>query len=258
MVGDTRSQLPATQNVLLAALPARERDALLRGARRTTLLPGALVYEQEQRLEDVYFPLSGALSILAVLAGGETLEAGVIGREGVLGFPLGLGPEPSPWRSVVQLPGQAIVVDRDALRLQLQRSGVLGALLTHYAGLLMAMLVQSGACNHFHSVSQRSARWLLAMHDRSDGDSFPMTQQFLSEMLGARRPSVTEAVQGLRNAGCIAYTRGAIAIADRAALEAAACECYAQVRRRFAMLTGGSGGGATDAALVRASGDGTA
>jgi CRP-like cAMP-binding protein len=221
-----------TRNLVIAALPPAERSALLQGARRASLTPGRTVYEQDAPLDAVYFPLAGALSMLTVLEDGDTIEVAIVGRESLLGFPLGLVAEHSPWRCVVQLAGEAVVVDRAVVRAQLAQPGLLGPLITHQAGGLMHLMAQSGACNHFHPIGQRCSRWLLMMHDRAEADTFPVTQQFLAEMIGARRPSISLAVQELRDTGAISYVRGVLTVEDRGLLERAACECYARVRRQ--------------------------
>jgi CRP-like cAMP-binding protein len=221
------------RNLLLAALPDDERAALGRKMQRAHFELGRVVYEQDEPVEAVHFPLSGGVSVVTSLEDGRTLEAALVGREGMLGFPIGLGRELSRWRSVVQLPADVLVMNREAFRDALIDGGHLGPLLAHYAGLLVTFAAQSAVCARFHDIDERLARWLLLMHDRAEADDFPATQDVLSEMVGAHRPTVTLAAGRFQDAGLIRYRRGVMTVVDREGLEAAACECYARVRIRY-------------------------
>jgi CRP-like cAMP-binding protein len=221
------------RNLILAALPDDERDGLIASGRAVTLLTGDIPYEQDALVEHVYFPTSGAVSVLIAMEDGRALEAALIGREGVLGFPIGLGDNRSRWRSIVQLPGEALVLRREEVSAHLRRPGNLAALLGHYAGLLTTFAAQSAACTQFHPLAQRTARWLLTMHDRAGADEFAITQDFLAYMLGTHRPSETLALGELRDLGLIGLSRGLIRIRDRKGLQAAACECYDRIARDF-------------------------
>lgn len=225
-----------TDNLLLAALPTEEREQLLKLMHLVTLDVGFVAYEQDAPVSEVYFPLSGALSILILLEDGRAVEPALIGREGMLGFPIGLGKNLSPWQSIVQLPGQALVMPRDALRDFISQPGHLAPLLQHFAGLLIGLAAQSVACTQFHSIEQRTARWLLIMRSRADRDEFAITQEWLAHMLGVHRPSETLALSTLRERGLIEQSRGRIRISDQAGLEALACECAARSARQYAEL----------------------
>jgi CRP-like cAMP-binding protein len=144
------------QNLLLAALPDTERDELVIVGRTQPLENGAVLYEQDERVEHVYFPTSGAVSLMIALEDGRALESAIIGREGLLGFPIGLGDNRSPWRSIVQLPGEALVLSRKDVSAHLRKGGNLGVLLGHYAGLLITFCAQSATCSQFHSLEQRT------------------------------------------------------------------------------------------------------
>jgi CRP-like cAMP-binding protein len=221
-------------NLILAALPEGEREALLALMHPVTLVRGELLYEQDALVHDAYFFTSGAASLLILMENGSALEPAIIGREGMLGFPIGLGENRSRWRSVIQIEGEALVIPRSDLSRQLRVGGDLPALLTHYAGLLITFVAQSAACAQFHSLEQRTARWLLLMHDRARGDDFAITQEYLAFMLGAHRPSETLALHALSERGILGLRRGHIRILDRAALLAETCECYARVQIQYA------------------------
>ena len=211
-------------NLILAALPTSEREALLRLMRPVTLARGDLLY----------FFTSGAASLLILMENGSALEPAIIGREGMLGFPIGLGENRSRWRSVMQIPGEALVISRDDLSRQLRLGGDLPALLIHYAGLLITFVAQSAACAQFHSLDRRTARWLLLMHDRARGNEFAITQEHMAFMLGAHRPSETLVLRSLSDRGILGLRRGHIRILDRGALLTEVCECYARVQIDYA------------------------
>lgn len=220
-------------NLILAALPEGEREALLALMHPVTLARGELLYEQDALVDDAYFFTSGAASLLILMESGSALEPAIIGREGMLGFPIGLGENRSRWRSVMQIAGEALVIPRSDLSRLLRAGGDLPPLLTHYAGLLITLVAQSAACAQFHSLEQRTARWLLLMHDRARAEEFAITQEYLAFMLGAHRPSETLALRALSDRGILGLRRGHIRILDRAALECEACECYTRVQIQY-------------------------
>jgi CRP-like cAMP-binding protein len=225
-----------TANLIIAALPDDEREQLLHAMQRVALKTGQVLYEQDAPVSKVYFPLAGAVSVLILLEDGRAMEPAIVGREGMLGYPLGLGENRSPWQSVVQLPGEGLTMSRDALRDFLIRPGHLGPLLTHYAGLLIGFTAQSAACAQFHRLEERTARWLLNMHDRAGADEFAVTHEWLAHMLGVYRPNETVALGMLREEGLIEQERGRIRIRDVVGLEAMACECYRRTASQFAEL----------------------
>lgn len=164
------------------------------------------------------------------------MEVGTVGNEGIVGVPVFLGAERSPARSFCQVAGQAMKMRVDAFKRSLQECPELNEVVRRYVQATINQFSQSTACNHAHSVQQRMCRWLLMTHDRVGADEFHLTQEFLAQMLGVRRPSVTVAAGILQKAGLISYQRGRIRIADRAGLEAGACECYEVVRQEFDRL----------------------
>jgi CRP-like cAMP-binding protein len=189
--------------------------------------------EQGRPIETAYFVNSGVISVVTDLQDGTVVETGTIGREGFLGLPIVFGAEKSPWRAFCQIPGEAFCMPAEALKAEVARGGTLDRVIRRYAGAAMSLLAQSAACNRAHSLEQRMARWLLMTHDRVEADEFPLTQEFLGQMLGVRRPTVSLAGSALQRAGLIAYSRGRIAIVDRRGLEKVSCECYAYVRQQF-------------------------
>lgn len=226
----------ATNNLLLDALPDGEREGILERAELVSLHLGDVLYEQGDEVQRVHFLTSGGASVLVALADGRALEPAIVGREGVLGYPMGLGDNRSRWRSVVQIEGEAYAIPVDDLAAILRAPGELGPLLMHYTGLLVTFVSQSAVCTQFHEIRQRASRWLLHMHDRAGGDEFPITHEWLAHMLGTSRPALTNELGTLAHEGLIALHRGSIRIVDSAGLEAASCECYAQVQDAFAEL----------------------
>jgi CRP-like cAMP-binding protein len=193
------------------------------------------LYEQGTRIRHVYFPTSGVVSLITVMtAGGEPIETGTVGREGMVGLPAFLEADRAPGRALCQIPGTALRMSVDRFHACVGRIDSLRISLLRYTNVVMAMMAQAAACNRSHDTKARMARWLLMMHDRVDGDEFPLTQEFLGQMLGVRRPAVSVAGSALQGEGRIKYTRGTITVCDRDGLEKAACECYARIRDEFA------------------------
>ncbi|QCQ99889.1 Crp/Fnr family transcriptional regulator [Brevundimonas sp. SGAir0440] len=213
-------------NRLIQGLNPDDRDALLAIATPVDFAPGHVFSEPDDPIEHLHFIDSGFCSSVAVLEDGRTVETVMIGREGVLGVVASVVPHHAHTRSVAQVAGTARRVDAAKFRaLSAQRPGVRDAV-ADYMARLQGELEQSAACNALHHAGQRFAKWLLRCHDRVEGDTLNLTQEYLASMLGSQRTTVNEAAQGLQKAGAIAYSRGRITVLDRAALERAACECY--------------------------------
>ncbi len=225
------------RNRLLAGIDASLRDRLAQIGVLTELEFKQTLFEQGAPIERVAFPLAGVCSLLSVMQDGRTLEVATVGNEGFVGLPVFLQATlTSAHRASVQIPGQAVTLDA-ARFLDLSNSGgTLQAVLQRYAQALITQIAQGAACNRLHSVEKRCARWLLQTHDRVQGDRFPLTQEFLGQMLGIGRQSVNEAATALQRAGLLSYSRGEMTIVDRPGLERAACECYALVRAEFDRL----------------------
>ena len=220
----------AAANSLLAALPHREYQHLLSYLEPVTLTFGEVLYEPGKPIRHVYFPTDCLVSLLTLVEGHLALEVGLVGREGMVGFPLALGVDVSPVRALVQGAGPALRMNAARFRTELRASPPLQHELHRYVHTMMAQISQTAACNRFHMVEARLARWLLMTRDRVCSGEFRMTHEFLSHMLGVRRVGVTEAATALQRRNLIEYRRGNIRILDDRGLEAACCSCYKVVR----------------------------
>jgi CRP-like cAMP-binding protein len=198
------------------------------------------LYEQDERINHIYFPESGVVSLVTDLQDDGTVETGTVGNESVVGVPAFLGMTAASGRAICQIPGAATRIPVKAMVEERKQNTMLADLVFRAVNATMSMLAQTAACNRAHSVDERMARWLLMTHDRVDGDEFPLTQEFLSQMLGVRRPSVNTAGLGLQHAGLIRYSRGKITIVDRKGLEGSSCECYQRIALEFDRALNGS------------------
>lgn len=219
------------QNRLLAALRPPEMALLHPHLRDVPLVQGAMLQDKGERIDRVFFPQSGMISLLAVMQPGNAIETATVGREGAVGAMSGLGPRHAFTRAVVQMPGLASQISTGRFQAIVAQSAAIRDIVVNYNEVLLAQVQQSAACNALHDAEARFCRWLLQSCDRSDSDIVPITQEFLAQMLGVRRTTVTLVAQSLQDAGMLRYRRGRIEIIDRAALEARACECYEVVRR---------------------------
>jgi CRP-like cAMP-binding protein len=226
----------ARGNRLLAALPGEELERLRPDLEEVKLESGAILTDAEQPLTHVYFPHDSVVSLVSLMEDGRIAETATVGREGVAGFDAMLHGETAFNRQTVQLTGGASRIEFGKMVQIVQELRHLRLVMCCYVQAFIAQVLQSVACNGLHSVDVRCGRWLLMTHDRVGKDSFPLTQQFLAEMLGVHRPTVTVAARMLQQAGLIRYSRGVVTVLDRAGLENAACECYRIVRRRFERL----------------------
>jgi CRP-like cAMP-binding protein len=217
-------------NRLLAALSGQEYQRLQPHLEQVTLSFGEIIYEPGEIIRYVYFPNHGIISLLSMVEERSTLEVGIVGNEGMVGVPVFLGAAASLNRALVQGAGTALRMKADAMRKHVGHKGPLPDLLRHYTHSLLAQISQTAACNRFHTVEARLARWLLLTHDRLQSNEFRLTQQFLSDMLGVRREGVTNAARTLQRVDLISYVRGQITILNRAGLEAASCKCYEIVK----------------------------
>jgi CRP-like cAMP-binding protein len=228
------------RNRLLGALSAEEREDILPLLEAVPLVDGMPIHEPYEPITDVYFPISGVVSMVSEMRDG-TVEVGTVGREGMTGLPLVLHANTMPSRAFVQVPGHAYRMRGVDLCAALRRSPRIERLVYRYVLAMFDQAAQHAACNRLHALEERCARWLLMTHDRVDGDVLPLKQQFLAEMLGVHRPAVTIAAGDLQKAGVIRYTRGKVTVLDREALEDAACECYGIISRRDAELLDNTG-----------------
>jgi CRP-like cAMP-binding protein len=230
----------SVRNQLLAKLSPEDFFYLAPHLRRTNLALRSTVHGAGEPITAVFFPERGYASMLAALGDGETAEVGMIGHEGMIGLPLIFGTDRSLVEAMVQGEGTAIRVAANTFQNALEERPTLRAALLRYAMAFNVQVTMTAACNSRHMVEQRLARWLLMAHDRTEGDEFTMTHEFLSTMLGVRRAGVTVAAGALQKAGYIQYDQGHIRVTDRIGLEAAACECHLIVRREFERLLGSS------------------
>jgi len=217
-------------NSLLAALPRIECRHLIDDAEQVALTYGEVLYEPGDRIRYVYFPNDSLVSLLTLVDRHQALEVGLIGREGMVGISVALETDISPVRALVQGSGTAMRMKAAPFLKKLRQSHALQRELHRYTYTLMAQITQTAACNRFHVVEARLARWLLMTHDRMQSSPFRLTQEFLAQMLGVRRVGVTRAARTLQQNGLISYSRGNITILDRVGLQAAACSCYAIVK----------------------------
>jgi CRP-like cAMP-binding protein len=217
-------------NRILASLPRKEYQQLLPDLTPVSLGFGDVLSEPGARVREVYFPGACLVSLLTVVEDHLALEVGMVGREGMVGIALTLGVEESPVRALVQGAGPAMRMEKSKFLAALRDSRALARALHGYTNFLMGQITRTAGCNRFHIVEARLAKWLLMTRDRVGSDDMPMTQEFLSSMLGVRRVGVTEAASALHRQGLIEYARGKIQILDGAGLEAAACSCYAAER----------------------------
>jgi len=191
-----------------------------------------ILLEADSEIENVFFPDSAVISVVQVYEDGGMIETATIGREGCTGFEAFLGAKASSARLLVQIPGRATRMPRAAFSRAMASMPSLRNLMQSYVHAFLEQVLLSGACNRVHPLKQRLARWLLMMHDRIDGDTLPITQSLLAEVLGVQRPTITNAVRELARAGLIAPGRRQITIKNRAGLSHESCECYHLIRAR--------------------------
>jgi len=233
-----RPAVDAPANRLLGLLSSRDYQRLLPHLHRVPLGYRQSLYRARQRLGFVYFIETGVGSLVNTMANGQAAEVGTIGNEGMVGLPLLLGDDRAPTSVYVQVPGTGLRMTAAQFSAELAKSASMRAVMHHYAHALFNQVAQSAACNHFHSLQQRSCRWILMTHDRMQSDDFLLTQEFLAMMLGVQRTGVSAAAGALQRAGLIRYKRGVITILDRRGLRRLACECYGVSKREFDLLLG--------------------
>src|ERR1700681_2499069 len=217
------------QNRILAALPRSELAQLFEVVRSVTLPVKSVLFEPGAAIDAVHFPTDGVISLVTPLHDGAIVEVATIGNEGIVGVPLvpvgGLAV-----RAISQVAGHSLRMDAAAFLAVFERLGAFQALVDKYTQALFGQISQAAACNRLHSSEERLSRWLLMSHDRVGSDQFMITQEFLGQMLGARRSTVSVSAGILQRAGLIRYVRGNVTIVDRAGLEAVSCECYSVIR----------------------------
>jgi len=225
-----------TRNLVLAALSSDRYARLEPEMEQVDITPGQPVYCVNEVMDRVYFPLTGVYCEYVVLQTGATVEVGTIGNEGMVGLWVYFGARVAPALIEGQVAGVAMTMPAEAFRAAVERSPGVRAAVGRYAQAHLGQVAQSAACNAVHTVKQRLIRWLLLTDDRIEHGRFRLTQDLVARMLGARRETVTVAANRLKHDGLVRYSRGWITVADRAGLEASACECYRQTAERYRAL----------------------
>jgi CRP-like cAMP-binding protein len=243
MAGVTMSffDLSTPRNRLLAQLPAKSWEKLRPHLHPVEMELRQTLYEPEEPISAVYFPQDGWVSMVAPLEDGDGAEVGLIGYEGMVGLPALLGGESDDLEALVQGSGAAFKIGVPDFQQAVEADPLLRSILLRYVQAHHAQVTRTAACNGRHQTEQRLARWLLMAHDRAQKDSFTMTHEFLSLMLGVRRAGVTVAAGALQRAHIINYDRGQVSVIDRDGLENASCECYGAARRSYERLCGPPG-----------------
>lgn len=224
------------KNRLLSALPSEDKALLAPYLTPMDLDKGRLLYDPGDKVDQVYFPNDGVISLMTLMESGAAIESATIGREGALGLMAAVAPRQSLSRAIVQAPGSALRIAAAPLHDVWSRSAALRDLVDRHNEALFGHAIQSVACNALHAVEARFCRWLLSCHDRINANTVSLTQEFLADMLGVQRTTVTAVAGSLQAKGLIRYRRGVVDILDRAGLEAMTCECYAAVRRSYERL----------------------
>ena len=230
-------------NHVLAALPADEMRRLLRQLTEVSLEIKTVLFEPGEPIAAVHFPLDGVISLVTPLEDGAIVEVATVGNEGIVGVPLFPGGSLAV-RAISQVPGRALRMGARAFLTELERRDALYEVVQNYTAALFGQIAQAAACNRLHSNEERLSRWLLMSHDRVGLDEFAITHEFLGQMLGSRRATVTLSAGILQAAGLIRYQRGHVTILDRRGLEGVSCECYGVIKKEL------------DGAIARSKADG--
>lgn len=233
-----QDSLNPIENRLLATLPRDEYERLLPDLETVSLPHRLVVYAPNEAIEYVYFPKNCVISLIIFMEDGSGVEVGTVGNEGMAGIPVFLGADSIPSDAFCQVPGDALRMRADVFKNKVTPGSPLHYLLQRYTQTLLNQIAQTAACNSVHLIEKRCCRWLLMTHDRVGRDEFALTQEYLAQMLGVRRASVSAVATTLQDAGFISYSRGKIRILDRKGLESASCQCYRTVKAEFDRLLG--------------------
>lgn len=232
-MANSKRALNQGHNRLVDALPAKDRASLLAKTERVSVALKQLLYEANEPIREAYFPLSGVMSVISMVDRDTFLEVGTIGNEGVVGVPIVLGADRIPFRAFAQVAGEALKISAEGLREEIATSRALQALINRYMQALFTQLGQSVACNRLHSVEQRFARWMLMTCDRVESNEFPITKEFIAQMLGVQRGGVDPVAVEMQAAGLIDYDRGVMKIVDPTGFERRACACYRIIKDEY-------------------------
>jgi CRP-like cAMP-binding protein len=225
-------------NLLIDSLAERDRARLLPHLKKVELPSQKILFEADDPIALVYFPTTCVVSLVVTLSTGEAIEAAMVGRDGAVGVSAALDGRISLSRAIIQIPGQGLSCEIEPLKSAAMESPALLSLLIRHEQTVYAQAQQSAACNVTHTVDARLARWLLRARDLSRADNLPFTQEFLAEMLGVRRTSVSLTAHTLQQAGLIKYRRGNIQITNLEGLQETACECYSTIQKHYRTLLG--------------------
>lgn len=228
------------ENRLLAALPKKEYERLLPLMEAVPMDLKHILYQPNERIKYVYFPINGAVSLLAIMKDGTGAEVGIVGNEGMVGLPVFLKAERTVGQAISQIPGHGLKMKAELFKSEVTASSPLYDMLQRYTQALLDQVAQTSGCNRLHSIEQRFCRWMLMCQDRMGSDQFPLTQEFLAQMLGVRRAGVSEIASVIQKAGLIQYNRGKITVLNQQRLEASSCECYAVIKQQFDRLLDGN------------------
>lgn len=226
------------RNRLLALLPEDDYRSLSLDLHLVQTSFNSVLFERDKPIEYVYFPCNGVHSVLAWMENGAAVEVGTVGNEGFSTVDVLMESDTATETIVCQIPGESLRMPAARFRQAIRGDTALRRIALRYLQAYLSMLSQSVACNRLHSIEERFARWVLMTQDRVSGNEFPLTQEYLADMLGVHRPSVSLVARMYQQAGVIKYSRGTITVLDRPALEDACCECYDIVRKQFERLLG--------------------
>jgi CRP-like cAMP-binding protein len=227
---------PIVNNRLLAALPEIEYQRLAEHMELVYLNLGEIIYEPNNLIKWVYFPDKSIIYIVSLLSDNSLTEIGLVGNEGMIGLSSILGGNYAIYRAIVQVAERAVRLNAKVLKKEFERGETLHKILLLYTEFRLIYISQISVCKSSHEIEKRLCRWLLTVHDCVQDDRLLLTQKFISQMLGVRRASVTEAAQKLQDLGIISYKRGTIIILNRSALEEKACECYHLIVQEYNRL----------------------
>jgi CRP-like cAMP-binding protein len=238
LAGSAATQAPParTRNKILNLLPPKELDGLLDRSELVTIESEELIFRRKEPIRYAYFPDNCVISLVTEMSDGDSVEAMTVGNDGFVGLAVFHEVTSSWLKAIGQISGETRRVATKDFQELMRTSPALHGLLHRYSQFVFETVSQSAACNRLHVIEQRAARWLLMSEDRVGRTQFDLTQEFLAEMLGVRRPGVTVAMGVLEKAGLIAHGRGNITVLDHAGLEKVACECYGAIRQRQAEL----------------------
>lgn len=230
----------ACPNFILSSLPEDEYQALRPHLEFFPTPLKTVLFERGKEIRYAYFPLSGAHSVLAIMEDGAAVEVGTVGYEGLSTVDLLTGSTQASETTICQVPGDSLRISAERFNEVLEQAPQLRRLCYRFLQAYLSQVSQSVACNRLHTTEERFARWILHSHDRARGETFQLTQEFLADMLGVHRPSISLIARSFQQAGLIRYSRGIITILDREGVEEACCECYGVVKRQFEIALGKS------------------